>query len=284
MDTPSEKPIFNIYPAENYIDMNLYQSGWEPCEPGHCFGPVKRNHFLFHYVLSGTGILYSDDTKGHTNVFQVKSGQGFFLFPGQINTYVADAVSPWEYAWVEFDGLRVKEALDRMVISQDAPVYRSTFSALRQSMEDELLRIVHSQGESSLHRMGLFYLFLDDLVHSCQKPEIKSMGKMSDYYIKEAITYVEENFQNNISVEDIAHVCGIDRSYFGKIFHQAVGKSPQDFLIQYRMVKATELLKLTPLSVSDVSCAVGYDDPLHFSRAFKKIYGVSPRGWRQTNK
>lgn len=49
------------------------------------------------------------------------------------------------------------------------------------------------------------------------------------------------------------------------------------------MIKATELLKLTTLSVGDVSKAVGYENQLHFSRAFKKIYGVSPREWRNQN-
>lgn len=78
-------------------------------------------------------------------------------------------------------------------------------------------------------------------------------------------------------------MCGINRSYFGKIFKQRLGKSPQEFLLNYRMIKATELLKLTTLSVGDVSKAVGYENQLHFSRAFKKIYGVSPREWRNQN-
>ena len=45
-------------------------------------------------------------------------------------------------------------------------------------------------------------------------------------------------------MEDIAAACGLNRSYFGKIFHENMGKSPQDFLISYRMSKATELLRL----------------------------------------
>jgi AraC-like DNA-binding protein len=49
------------------------------------------------------------------------------------------------------------------------------------------------------------------------------------------------------------------------------------------MTKAAELLKLTRLSISDISKAVGYENPLHFSRAFKNIYGVSPREWRNNN-
>lgn len=82
---------------------------------------------------------------------------------------------------------------------------------------------------------------------------------MSDFYIKEAMNYIEQNFQNDISIEDIARVCGINRSYLGKIFKNSVGHSPQEFLMNYRMIKATELLKLTSLSIADVGSAVGYE-------------------------
>ncbi len=50
------------------------------------------------------------------------------------------------------------------------------------------------------------------------------------------------------------------------------------------MTKAAELLKLTDLSVSDIGNAVGYPNQLHFSRAFKNVYGISPRQWRYDNK
>lgn len=50
------------------------------------------------------------------------------------------------------------------------------------------------------------------------------------------------------------------------------------------MIKAAELLKLTKLSIKDVGNAVGYSNQLHFSRAFKNIYGISPRDWRNQNR
>ena len=113
---------------------------------------------------------------------------------------------------------------------------------------------------------------------------LSSSGKVRDFYIKEALNYIEQNFQNDISVEGIAQFCGLNRTYFGRIFKGAVGKSPQEFLLNYRMTKATELLKLTRLSISDVGNAVGYPNQLHFSRAFKNTYGVSPREWRNQNR
>jgi AraC-like DNA-binding protein len=86
-----------------------------------------------------------------------------------------------------------------------------------------------------------------------------------------------------VTVEDIAESSGLNRSYFGKIFKETVGKSPQEFLISYRMIKAAELLKLTRYPINEIGSAVGYPNKLHFSRAFKSVYGVSPRNWRNAN-
>jgi AraC-like DNA-binding protein len=108
-------------------------------------------------------------------------------------------------------------------------------------------------------------------------------GKLRDFYIREALAFIELNFQNDISVENIADHCGLNRSYFGKIFKGAVGQPPQEFLLNYRMTKAAELLKLSRLSIGDISKAVGYDNQLHFSRAFKNVFGVPPRVWRNQN-
>ncbi|MDE6419328.1 MAG: AraC family transcriptional regulator [Lachnospiraceae bacterium] len=276
--------LFSVFPNENFIDLGLYQYGWEHCRPSHSFGPAARNHYLFHYIISGTGTLMADNAKGETQTYSVKSGQGFLIFPGQITTYIADHQLPWEYAWIEFDGLRVKEAFDRTDLSLNQPVYHSHSKELRELMVNEIMYIVQNSGKSPFHLIGHLYLFFDYLIQSTKSANLVSSSKMSDFYIKEAISFIEQNFQNNITVEDIASVCGINRSYFGKIFHKSMGKSPQEFLINYRMIKATELLKLTSLSIADISSAVGYENQLHFSRAFKTTYGVSPRIWRNQNK
>ena len=276
--------FFNIFPNENFIDLCMYQFGYEQCDPGHSFGPATRNHYLFHYILSGTGTLMADNSKGETRIYSVKSGQGFMIFPGQINTYIADKQLPWEYMWIEFDGLRIKESLSVTDLCKDAPIYHSHSKELREKLADEMLYIVNHPHESSFRLIGHLYLFMDYLLQSAKSTKLVSSGRMSDYYIKEAINYIEQNFQNNISIEDIATVCGINRSYLGKIFRNSIGRSPQEFLMNYRMVKATELLKLTSLSIADISSAVGYENQLHFSRAFKNIYGVSPREWRNQNK
>lgn len=274
---------FSIFPNENFVDLSMYQFGQEQTSPSHSYGPATRNHYLFHYILSGTGVLLANDSKGDTQTYHIKSGQGFMIFPNQITTYISDNHLPWEYVWIEFDGLRVKEALSIAGLSIDQPIYKAKLKDLREDMMQEMLYISNHSDCTPFHLIGHLYLFFDALLRSITPEQQANNKKLRDYYVRESLAYIEQNFQNDISVEDIAKVCGLNRSYFSKVFKEATGKSPQQFLLTYRMIKATELLKLTKLSIGDISNAVGYANQLHFSRAFKNEYGISPREWRNNN-
>lgn len=276
--------IFSVFPIENFVDLGLYQYGWQQCTPSYSFGPAARNHYLFHYVISGTGKLITEDAKGETHTYSVKSMQGFMIFPGQICTYIADNEVPWEYVWLEFDGLRVRRAVESAGLSEKSPIYKAKHKDKREKMAQEMLYIAKNPGESPFHLIGHLYLFMDYFMRSAVDEPLASGSKLRDFYMREAMSYIENNFQNDISVEDIANHCGLNRSYFGKFFKEVTGKTPQDFLLSYRMIKATELLMLTPLSIGDVGCAVGYENQMHFSRAFKRVYGVSPREWKNSHK
>ena len=276
--------IFSVFPSENFVDLGLYQFGWEQCSPSHSFGPASRNHYLFHYVISGTGTLLANTSDGVTKTYHIKSKQGFMIFPEQVTTYIADSEIPWEYTWIEFDGLRVREVIETAGLSPDHPVYHAHSKDLREEMMKEMLYLTENKDAPSFHLIGHLYLIIDYLMRSAADRIIPKGSRLRDFYIHEALTFIDHNFQNDISVEDIAAVCGLNRSYFGKIFKDVIGKTPQEFLLNYRMVKAAELLKLTTLSIGDISNAVGYDNPLHFSRAFKNIYGLSPREWRNQNR
>ena len=277
------EPVFSIFPNENFVDLSLYQYGMEQCPPAYSFGPATRNHYLFHYVLSGTGRLMANDSRGISHEYQIRSGEGFMIFPRQINTYIADPKLPWEYIWIEFDGMRAREIIETAGLSPDHPVYHASYKDLRENMKDEMLYIAEHHDASPFHLMGHLYLFIDYLSRSSSS-QMTTSGRVRDFYIKEALNYIEQNFQNDISIENIASFCGLNRTYFGRIFKETVGKSPQQFLLSYRMAKAAELLKLTQLSISDIGNAVGYPNQLHFSRAFKNIYGMSPREWRNKNR
>ena len=114
---------FGVFQNDKNIDLTIFQYGWERCVPLHSYGPAKRNHYLFHYIFSGKGYLSSNDSSGVTHLHRLEACQGFLICPGQVNTYYADEHLPWEYAWVEFDGMKALEFLEMMGLSYDKPVY-----------------------------------------------------------------------------------------------------------------------------------------------------------------
>jgi hypothetical protein len=210
---------FTIFPSINFVDLGLYQFGREDCDPAHSFGPAIRNHYLFHYILSGKGTFMWQDRKGRDNTAVLRAGQGFLISPRQITTYIADERIPWEYCWLEFDGLRAREALEITGLNINQPIYDPVHREFEEKMRDEMIYIVQNKKEAPLHLIGHLYIFIDALTRSVREYK-PSEGKVKDLYIKEALAFIENNYMMGISVEDIAESSGLNRSYFGKIFRE----------------------------------------------------------------
>lgn len=276
--------LFHMFSDERFMDLTLYQYGYEKCKPLHSYGPFIRNHFLFHYVISGKGTLLTDDTDNSSVERHIGPGMGFLIEPKRINTYFADRNDPWEYTWVEFGGLRAMEILESAGLSSESPVFVPKTAQAGNLLKDELLYLANHAQESSLHQIGHLYLIMDALISGSSGKRAVQGGRLAEFYTKEATTFIAQNYALPLTVEDMANRCNLDRSYFGKIFKETMGQSPQEFLIRYRMAKAAELLKLTDLPIGKISAQVGYPNQLHFSRAFKNIYSVSPRAYRQNHK
>lgn len=269
---------FHVFQDERFVDLNLYQFGWERTEPMHSYGPYTRNHYLFHYVIAGKGTLYADG-----NEYPVTGGHGFLIVPDQPTTYVADREDPWEYTWIEFDGPRPRETLTLAGLSRKKPVYTPQNREAGRRLQEQMLYIVNHAQASPIRQIGQGFLFLDQLVESSAGKRQQSQRRLRDFYTKEALSFIEQNYQRDISVEDIAAFCGLNRSYFGKLFRDTMGESPQTFLLHYRMARAAQLLKESSLPIGTIAAMVSYNNQLHFSRAFKGVYGMAPRAYRQTH-
>ncbi len=272
---------FSTFEGGVFTDLMPYQYGREVCTPGHAFGPARRSHYLFHFILEGKGSLTAADEMGNATVHELHAGEGFLIFPGQITTYVADLDDPWEYIWIEFDGAHVKSNLDRLGFSPASPVYQAQDEDRCKQMVDAMRSLLDHRSASQFYLVACAYLFFDAFLGSARPHRSGASSRLHSFYVDNALAYIEQNYQGDITVEDIARNAGLNRSYFGKVFRDAMGVSPQQFLIGFRIEKACELLKLSNLSVGEVGRAVGYSNQLHFSRAFKNARGLSPRAWRQ---
>lgn len=94
--------------------------------------------------------------------------------------------------------------------------------------------------------------------------------------VSRTIAYLRENFGNQISLESTAYALGISPNRLSRLFSEETGKGFSDYLIEFRIEKAKELLMVPGASIKHVSISCGYPDPNYFSRLFKKVTGLTP--------
>lgn len=257
-------------------DLNVYRCGFEECAPGYFWGPGVRDHYIIHLVLTGRG---SYTVNGQ--IYTLEAGQGFLICPGQIVFYKSDNINSWTYSWVGFHGIKAEQILKKAGLSIDYPIFNFVESDNLTGGLNDMIKEARDTHSSELMLTSLLYRFLACLVNRCQNQiQAGESSKDSTRYVSDAVEYIEKNFTGSLSVNAIANRLKIDRSYLSTLFSRYLGVTPREFIINYRMDKACQLLKNQLLSVSDVARSVGYEDPFQFSKTFRKTKGVSPSQFR----
>ena len=100
--------------------------------------------------------------------------------------------------------------------------------------------------------------------------------------VKTAIAFIEENYGRDIGAADLTAVCGCSESALLRSFKQAAGISPMQFLINFRIQKAAELLLTTEYKSNDIAESCGFNDFSYFTKLFKRTMGTTPIEYRKT--
>lgn len=261
----------------NHTDLNMYQCGTQECKPGHSYGPAVRDHFLIHYIHSGKGKFCVNGRE-----YNLEGGQGFLICPDVVTFYQADMEDPWHYSWVGFHGMRAENYLKNAGLTVDSPIFTCGGNDYINNCFIQMMEAKNLQKGREIRLLGFLYLFLSELIEQNGSTRFSdNTGSRKEEYVRKAIEYIEMNYFRKISITEMSNHIGLDRSYLGSIFKEQLDISPRDFVINYRIDKACELMKNDNLSIGDISRSVGYDDPLLFSKIFKKNRGVSPSKYRQ---
>lgn len=202
--------------------------------------------------------------------YAVHEGQIFVIRPSELTTYTADKDDPWHYCWVGF-----QSALDLNTLLGDdvitAPECAHIFRALIDSQS------IHIDRE--WYVCGKIYELLS-ILHSQTIPNENE----TVHYIRRAQNYIETNFERELSVAKLAQSVNLDRAYFSKQFKRYTGKSPQSYIVDFRLKQAAELMVTHGFSPGEAAKMSGYSDGVNFSRMFKRKYGVSPSVYSQRRK
>ncbi|MDF2542517.1 MAG: AraC family transcriptional regulator [Herbinix sp.] len=260
-----------------HTDLYVYQCGSLYCENGHAYGPAVRDHFLIHYVHSGKGIF-----KIGNDIYQLSAGSGFLICPDIITYYKADDEDPWHYSWIGFHGIKAESYLKDANLTLKNPVFHYDQDNYIDNCFLEMASAYYLKRGGEVQRLAYLYLFLLKLTQMNQEGlYYDSADDRRDAYITQALQFIEMNYSQKITIDSISKHVGLNRSYFTSIFKSALNMNLQEYLIEFRIRKACELLPNDKLTIGNISRSVGYTDPLLFSKIFKRIKGITPSEYRR---
>jgi len=264
-----------LYDLKVASPLHLSYCGREKCDPGASFGPYIRNNFVIHIVTEGKGIY-----KIGNREFLVGAGEMFAIYPGDTTYYEADHDDPWSYMWIGFNGLRAKTAVEAIGFTKEKPVLDAgDLSRIRDSI-DRMLIARQLNHIDAMRRMSALYETLAIMMELNENENTHAQNN-NVKYVNMAIDCIATGYSENIKISEIASKVGINRSYLTSIFKQQLNMSPQEYLINFRIEIASELLRTTTEPIGSIAVAVGYSDPLTFSKAFRKKTNMTPTEYRK---
>jgi len=256
------------------LDINLYTCGIESCISKHSYGPALRSGYMIHYILKGHGIFKVNDKTYHLG-----ENEAFLIEPNVLIYYEADENDPWEYCWIGFNGVKTKEYLSRTKLSIDNPIFSFDEDKKLWNCMNSIITSSKMTLNKDLLLISKLYKFLYLLCEIYPNNEINNTQNQQKY-IEDALMFIEQNYSDNITINEISKYISIDRSYLHRLFKKYINKSPQKFLLDLRMEKASSLLENSTLRISDIARSVGYKDALLFSKTFKKLKNCTPTEYR----
>lgn len=266
INTPSQ--------AAKAVFYYVQEVGYFKAFPGYYTERENLNSFLIVYTIAGEGRLRYEGAE-----YRAGAGQCFYINCMKHHYYTSGTEEEWEFLWVHFQGSSALGYYEQFagggfrVIDVEEPFLFD--SGLRRLLAIHQKKTVTTEITAS---RILVTLLSELLIQNC----IKQTGKfVLPKPVKKAAAYIERNFMQQLTLDEIAAEVGMDKYYLAKEYKKHIGMPVHESVIIARISKAKELLKYSDQTVEEITYACGMNHVSHFINLFKEREGTTPLGYRK---
>lgn len=271
VDWLDDDPLLALLPS----DAGFYpQAQWHYVER-----PEGTPQLVLIHCLQGEGWLEMGASR-----WRVQPGQAIAILPGEAHAYGASTDNPWTIYWVHMAGSKAGRVARMLGVEIGKPVINPGFDpALPPLYEAIISQLTRGYAAAILLDASLSLgRLVARLALDAARPE--GGGASVSARVERTLTLMEQNLDGQVRVADLAGNANMSPSHFAAVFKRKTGFSVLDYFVRLKMQRAGYLLDSTTLSIKVISAELGFDDPLYFSRCFRRVHNCSPTDYRSIPK
>lgn len=231
--------------------------------------PKGRRDYQLLYIAEGKARFYFNNaetivSKGEMVLFRPYEPQSYFYYPKD----------KCQVFWVHFTGGEADAILDKYNLPRDKNVFYAGSSPDYRGLFEQMIR------ELQLCRANYKELLVMFLSHTfiLINRHLKEGNKAETLnFIERSIRFFNENYAKSINIDEYAKSLHISTCWFNRQFKKVTKTTPLQYIVSIRLLNAKMLLETKAYNITETAYAVGYDNPLYFSRLFTKHVGMSPK-------
>ncbi|WP_243159449.1 helix-turn-helix domain-containing protein [Clostridium sp. SM-530-WT-3G] len=169
-----------------------------------------------------------------------------------------------------------------MIIRKDSPGYDDVLLTIKRIFECYDKKIYGFELELKSLLYHLFYIIYSNKL--VKEKKVSTITKEVSDTIKLILKFIHENYEKDLSVEEIALKCNFSEYHFMRFFKKHIGMTCIEYINNYRLETASSLLSNTNKSILDISFKVGFNNVSYFNKLFKKKYNITPKEFRKSKR
>ena len=242
------------------------------------YRPRGRLDFQIIYIASGKAHFHFGNPENETIV---PAGNIVLFRPKEFQKYEYYGIDKTEVYWIHFTGNDVKNILRKYGFPDEKRIFPVGTSLEYERVFKRIIMELQRCQDDYEEMLDLLLRHLLIIFHRELTSEHVLKNEYLDSEMDIAASSFNENYNRDINIEEYAVSRGMSVSWFIRNFKKYTGTTPMQFITSIRITNAQMLLETTNYAINEIARIVGYDNPLYFSRLFRKQKGCPPSHYRK---